>query len=372
MKILILSSSKLEKDPRILRQIRALKDDHDLITCGLSNSGIHGLTAEYPILFRPSKNQPFIKRVHNFLKMKAGMYENLTWDSEVIRTLDTHLYDCIIVNDPREMPLAVELQKGLSKQAKIYFDLHEWFIELDNHEYINKIFRTLIDKYYTKADEWSTVNIELAELYAERYSNKPKVVTNAGAFWDLQPSLIDTNQIKIVHHGILNPTRKLEEMIRLMDLLDDRFSLDLYLVGTDDSYLKELVTMANKAKVRFLPPVKYDDIVPTLNGYDIGLFILQEDVVSYKYALPNKLFEFIQGRLAVAISPNISMKKVVEKYKLGIVGDDFSAESLADKLNELSAGDINEMKNKSHSAASKLNDEIGIKLIKQIVSSFDN
>lgn len=371
MKILILSSSYLEKDPRILRQIKALIEDHELYTCGLSKSGIDGLSEEYPILFRPSKDQPFFTRMRNFLKMKLGKYDKLTWNVDVFNSLNCQAYDIIIVNDPREMPLAIELQKGLSHKAKIYFDLHEWFIELDDNESINKIFRTLINKYYNKADIWSTVNTELADLYAERFIDRPKVVTNAGKFWDLEPQAIISEKIKLVHHGVLNPTRKLEEMIRLMDLLDNRFTLDLYLVGTDQDYLKKLKSKSNTSKVRFLPPVKYNEIVPTLNKYDIGLFILQDDVTSYKYALPNKLFEFIQGRLAVAISPNISMKRLVEQYRVGIVGDDFSAESLAVKLNKLTTSDIVEMKTRSNFAAAKLNDKAGIGVIKQLISSLN-
>jgi len=371
MKILILSSSYLEKDPRILRQIKALIDDHDVYTCGLSKSGIDGLCEEYAILYRPSKDQPFFKRIRNFLKMKLGKYDKLTWNVNVFNTLNCQAYDIIIVNDPREMPLAIELQKGLSHTAKIYFDLHEWFIELDDNENINKIFRTLVDKYYHKADIWSTVNTELADLYDKRFNGRPKVVTNAGKFWDLEPHTVLSENIKLVHHGVLNPTRKLEEMIRLMDLLDNRFTLDLYLIGSDQEYLKKLISKSNKSKVRFLPPVKYDEIVPTLNKYDIGLFILQEDVTSYKYALPNKLFEFIQGRLAVAISPNISMKRLVEKFGVGIVGDDFTAESLAVKLNKLTISDIDEMKTKSNFAATKLNDTDGVRVIKQLISSLN-
>jgi hypothetical protein len=349
-----------------------LKDDNDLYTCGLSSSNVDGIITEYPILFRPSKKQSFYKRAKNYLRMKLGRYENLTWDTSVLKVLDCRSYDVIIVNDPREMPLAISLQRSNSTHSNIYFDLHEWYDQVDQNELVNRIFRTLTDKYFPLADETSTVNDEIADLYEKKYKIRPKVVSNAGKYFDIQPTLVIDDSVKMVHHGVLNASRKLEEMIILMNLLDGRFSLDLYLVGTDESYKNKLIGLADHNKVRFLPPVKFENIVPTLNGYDIGLFILQEDVESYKYALPNKLFEFIQGRLAVAISPNISMKKIVEKYDLGVVGDDFSAQALAGKLNELTISDINEMKSRSHFAATKLNEEEGIKTIKQIISSFQN
>jgi hypothetical protein len=348
-----------------------LKDEYQLFTCGLSPSNVDGVTEEHPILTRPSKKQATIIRAKNYLMMKLGQFENLTWDDSVFKKLDVKSYDIIIVNDPREMPLAAALNKSNSKNAKIYFDLHEWYDEVDKDELVNNIFRSLTDKYFPLADITSTVNDEIADLYEQKYGRRPTIVTNAGRYFDIMPTPVAQDKIKMVHHGVLNTSRKLEEMIRLMDHLDDRFSLDLYLVGADEVYKNKLVQISDTKKVRFLPPVKFDNIVPTLSRYDIGLFILQPDVESYKYALPNKLFEFIQGRLALAISPNISMKKIVERYGLGVVGDDFSAEALARKLNSLTADDINEMKSKSHATAAILNDEQGIKAIRQIISSFE-
>jgi len=367
-RILILSSSHLEKDPRILRQIEALKEDHQLYTCGLSASLKEGVYREYPILFRPSKNQSIVKRAKNYLRMKLSRYERLTWDESVFERLDTNTYDIIIANDPREMPLAIKLQESNSRHVKIYFDLHEWYDQVDQDEFVNKIFRSLTDKYFPLADITSTVNSEIADLYKKKYGKRPEVISNAGKYFDIQPKPSKDKTIRIVHHGVLNASRKLEEMIALMDMLDDRFALDLYLVGTDETYKAELEKLANSEKVRFLPPVEFDEIVPTLSKYDIGLFILQEDVESYKYALPNKLFEFIQARLAVAISPNIAMKNVVEKYEFGIVGSDFSAQSLAEQMNSLTLSRINDMKTKSHFAATKLNEDEGIGMIKKIIA----
>lgn len=367
--ILILSSSNLESDPRVLRQIRALKEFHSITTCGISNAGIDGLN-EKPLLYRPSKTQSFFTRLSNFAKMITGKTDQLTWNDSVKNQLDDSRYDVIIVNDPREMPLAVELQKGKSKNANIYFDLHEWYCEEKNNSIYNKVYRDLVDKYFHHANITSTVNDEISSFYQKRYDKAPVVIQNTGKYFENPPRDIDTNSIKIVHHGVLNRSRKLELMVSMMNHVEDRFTLDFYLVGTDKKYLSELKSLAkNLNNVRFNKPVAFDQIVPMLYNYDIGLFILDPLVESYKYALPNKLFEFIQARLVVAISPNPSMKSLVEKYDVGIVANDYTSKSMAQKLNNVSLEKLNHYKANADKAAKELNDDHGIETIRKIVTS---
>jgi glycosyltransferase involved in cell wall biosynthesis len=372
-KVLILSSSQLYNDPRILRQIRALRGNHVLYTCGLSASNMDGIEKEYPILFRPSKNQLIVKRAINFLKMKFRAYDNLTWDNSVLKELDYRSYNIIIVNDPREMPLALALQKGKSKKAKIYFDLHEWWIDVEPNHLINDMFLHLTDKYYHLADIHSTVCGPIAKEYSRRYRVKePYIIKNAGPYQKFDPTIVDNNKIKLVHHGTLNKARKLETMIDMFEYLDSRFELTFYLAGTDLIYKQELIKRASKYNaIQFLPPVKFEDIVPTLNQYDIGVYIMNAPNLNHEYALPNKMFEFIQARLALAISPNVAMKALVEEYENGIVSKDYSAKSFAKRLNNLTKEDIIDFKNKSDKAARVENDEAGILTIKKIIEELD-
>lgn len=365
--ILILSSSYLQKDPRVLRQIRALKDDYKIITCGITSSNIDGLK-EYPILFRPSKQNPFLRRVKNYIQIKSGNYNNLTWDRSVFKTLNKENFDLIIVNDPREMPLAVALHKE-KPACKIYFDSHEYYNHVDSNPLFNKMYSSLLAKYYNSADKTSTVNQEIAHLYEEQFGGECRVVKNAGPYKNLSVQDVDENTIKLVHHGVLNRDRKLEKMVDMINSLDDSYVMDFYLVGSDQSYLEQLKNrVKNKSKVQFKDPVPFDKLVDTLNKYDIGVFILDPKVKSYELALPNKIFEFIQARLAIAISPNIAMKNLVEKWENGIVADDYTGEDLVKKIMATSIEDLNRFKINSNRAALFENEEEGVKVIQEIIS----
>jgi hypothetical protein len=73
--------------------------------------------------------------------------------------------------------------------------------------------------------------------------------------------------------------------------------------------------------------------------------------------LPNKLFDFIQARLGIAIGPTPEMAEIVNHYENGVVADDFTPESLAAKMNELTHDDVIKFKLNSTRAAKDFNAE---------------
>ncbi|HEX9928894.1 MAG TPA: hypothetical protein VGB02_10195, partial [Pyrinomonadaceae bacterium] len=73
-----------------------------------------------------------------------------------------------------------------------------------------------------------------------------------------------------------------------------------------------------------------------------------------KYALPNKLFEFIQGRLAICVAPSPEMARIVKEFDLGIVAQDFSAENMAQAIKTLTTEKISHFKMQSAEHAYEL------------------
>ena len=215
-----------------------------------------------------------------------------------------------------------------------------------------------------------TVCQSIADAYEKDTGIKPEILTNAPYYENIQPRLSSSNSqiIRLIHHGGATTSRKLERMIQMMDYLDDRFELNLMLVESSRGYLKYLKKIANsKRNIRFCKPVKMLEIAQELNQYDIGIYILEPNSFNIKYALPNKLFEFIQARLAIAIAPSPEMKKIVNEYHLGIVANDFSPQSLANRLMELDFEKINFHKRKSNEIAHIMSAENNKKILLNIV-----
>jgi len=168
-------------------------------------------------------------------------------------------------------------------------------------------------------------------------------------------------------------SRNIEKMMDLADFLDNRFTLFFMLVPTSRDYYEYLKDYAkNKKNVIFRDPCAMQDISRNLNDFDIGVYMLTPNSFNKLNALPNKFFDFIQARLMVAIGPSPEMAKIVKKYNLDIVSDDFEPKTLANKLNRLKKEDTICYKNNSHIAAKELgaenNKEILISLVERLLT----
>jgi hypothetical protein len=140
--------------------------------------------------------------------------------------------------------------------------------------------------------------------------------------------------------------------------LDDRFTLDLMLMEAQTPYMRKLrAAAAADPRIRFRPAVPMQQIAATINEYDIGVFLLPPVNFNYRMALPNKFFEFVQARLAVAIGPSPEMARLVQHYGFGIVTDSFDPVDLARRLNALQPADIERMKQAADVASRELNAE---------------
>jgi glycosyltransferase involved in cell wall biosynthesis len=271
---------------------------------------------------------------------------------------NSHLYnkyDLVIIEDIEFLPLL-----ALNKQNyKIIFDMREYYpLQEENNIYFKIIEKQrrhwILKKFLKSCDILYTVSNGLARKYFTEYGVNVGILRSLPNRHDFSPELCDNEKIKMVHHGIANSNRKIEKMIYMMALLDDRFSLDLYLTG-DEKNINHIKNISiNYDRVKIFKPIAFIDIIKTINNYDIGLFYNEPTTFNLKHCLPNKLFEFIQARLAVAISPSPDMAEIVNQYQCGIVADEYSIESMANKLNKLSIDEIMTYKYNSHKAADEL------------------
>ena len=271
------------------------------------------------------------------------------------KSVKDRVYQYIIVHDPWLLPLAFKLKKS----AKIIFDAREYYPgEVEN----NFLWRILdrpekiriCRRYMPKCDSVMTVSKGIVDQYRADFGVQCELVRSAPYFYNCDVTLVSPKKIRMVHHGGANRDRKIENMIEMFSMLDDRFTLDFYLTGSP-SYKKELQKRASGLdRIRFLDPVPFNQILPMLQNYDIGLYLLEPTGFNTEYSLPNKFFEFIQARLMLAIGPSPDMASLLREYDCGIVADDFKPETMARALNALTPDVIMQKKISSDRAARDL------------------
>ncbi len=372
-KILIISFTILSKDIRVNRQIKLLKDKYVISTVGLKSSDDNNVTF-YPIDPIVYKSSAFFRRIKKAFLCKLKMYEKLYWGfygvDSLLSILSTKKFDLIIANDIESLPFALKISNG----AKLFFDAHEYAPrELEDRfiwRFFLKDFKVyLCKKYIRLCDRMITVSDGIAKEYYKDFNIKPDVITNASDYVDIKQSVVNSKFIKLIHHGGAMPSRKIELMIKMMDYLDKRFTLDLMLIPTSQAYFKKLKCLAkNNGRVRLIEPVPMDKIVKFINQYDIGTYILPPINLNHKYALPNKFFDFIQARLAVAIGPSPEMANIVKQYDLGIVAEDFRPEAMAKELNKLTKDKIDYYKCQSDKVAYELSSAGNLNKLENLIA----
>jgi hypothetical protein len=101
---------------------------------------------------------------------------------------------------------------------------------------------------------------------------------------------------RLVHHGGTNVQRQLGNMLKLMDKLDARFTLDFFLVPYNRAVYDQLRKDAEgNRRIRFQEPVQVDQISTMLNSYDLGIYMLPHAARNQELALPNKFLNLCRG-----------------------------------------------------------------------------
>ncbi len=368
-RVLILVFSDLQKDVRVNRQIRFLKEEYRVEVVGYSDPGIEGVV--YHPTSRPYGRR-IIDRIRKYAVPGLGLYEVYYWNPErrrLLASLASRTYDLVIANDIDTLPLALRLNA-----RKVLFDAHEYYPRQfeDRWEwrmFFQGYYNYLCRRYMKQAHRMTCVCQGIADEYRRVYGVHADVITNASDYADLRPGAIDCSRIRLIHHGSAMRTRKIENMIRLMRYTDTRFCLDLMLVPTENRYFCELQVMASGySNVRFTAPVPISEVTSAINKYDIGLYLLEPRSFNTRHALPNKFFDFIQARLAIAVGPSDEMSCIVQKYGLGVIANDFRPESLAATLNGLSTAQIKQYKESADRHARELSAERNHHRLLDIVS----
>lgn len=368
-RILIISFSDLRSDPRVRRQLFGLKESYDVTAVGLADPCIPGVNF-FPAIFAPVGVMTSLARA---LALKLHRFEQFYREKYALPDLRKKLkeqqFDLVIANDIDALPFALDVAKG----AKVFLDCHEYAPkEFEDQFRWRFFFRSykeyLCRNYLKRCDAVTTVCEGIAEEYLRKFGLRPPVVTNAADYVEIGPSRVAEERIRLIHHGGALPSRRIELMIKMVDYLDDRFTLTLMLTKNNPVYYQELLgQVSGNPRIDFREPVAFAEIVQEINQYDVGVYILEPNSFNNKYALPNKFFEFIQARLAVAIGPSPEMARLVKTHELGIVADDFEPHSLARLLNELTREKIEYYKQCTAEAAYELSSAGNRKKISKIV-----
>lgn len=357
--ILCVSFSDINRDARVLRQIEVLAEFGDVTTVAYGDKPA-GATDHLEV----DEGLPSLPQtLAGVALLTMHRYDQVELSApamrEVIRLVGDRKFDLVVANEGRSMGVAYHVAKG----APVLADMHEWAPEERAHV---RVWRLLVKpfifhqcaKYLPKMAGRLVVNDSIGKLYHDRFGVDLRTVRNTGPYRDVQPTEVEDGRIRLVHSGGAVPGRNIEALIESVHELPEKFTLDLYLVPARDGgkYLDTLrALIADNTRITLHPPVRPHELVDTLSAYDVGVFSLPPLTPNHRFMLPNKIFDFVQARLAVVFNSSPETDRLINEYDLGAIAPGFDAAAMRDTLAKLTEQDIRTFKQNSDKAAKVLN-----------------
>lgn len=233
------------------------------------------------------------------------------------------------------------------KKIPLVFDSHEIYSELpslSDRPKTKKVWKTLEKFLLPKIKYFYTVSNGYANWFKNEYNVNPVVIRNVPnrikfnesqdfVFFKLPEN--PNNEKILLYQGAINPSRGIDKMIEAFTYVKN---CQFWIAGDGpkkDEYLQLVKDLNLTHRIHFLgniPPKTLKTITPLA---DVGMSLEEDLGLSYRYALPNKLFDFIQSNVPVLATNLPEIMHTVLTYKIGKVIENHQPKHLAKKLEEL-------------------------------------
>jgi glycosyltransferase involved in cell wall biosynthesis len=234
--------------------------------------------------------------------------------------------DIVHCNDLNALPVGL-LIKCIGNNVKVIYDCHEYETEINGLIGIEKIVKKWFERLLILfSDKVITVSDSIASEYARLYNiPKPDLVLNCPAYIE-QPKTnifreklgIRPDQTIFLYQGGLSKGRGIELLLEAFSNLDSDHNV---LVCMGYGPLEALIRgKATECKTIFFHSAVSPNIVLNYtSAADYGISFIEDICLSYRYCLPNKMFEYLMAGLPVLVSNLYEMKRLVEIEGVGIV-----------------------------------------------------
>lgn len=217
----------------------------------------------------------------------------------------------------------------------LVFDSHELFSEvpeLENKPVSKYVWKLLENWIIPKLKNVITVSPGIRDYYEKNYGITAEVIRNVPIEKRTSDKKLDitSRKQKIAwYQGAVNIGRGLELMIDTISLLNDHI---LVVAGDGDvlEQLEEKVLASElENKVKFLGKLSPEELKQLIPNASVGLSLEEDLGLNYRFALPNKLFDYIHAHVPVIVSNLPDMSSIVNEFSIGEVLEDRNPKELS-------------------------------------------
>jgi glycosyltransferase involved in cell wall biosynthesis len=391
---LIISLTPVTDEPRVRRQVKALHDAGWRVSVAglggrqpapgfwrrieIAHEGL-GLGLRHSLWSSANKylsrfSQSAAERAYWSAVNYEGIYQHLAY-------VDPGDYDLVLCHDWFTAPIAARLGAKLGVPFSV--DVHEYargqYLSHGPHRWRERPWcHALQRRFLPRAGGLTTICDGIADLLQEEYAlaERPSVVRSVAQREEL-PLRETGERINVIYHGLLAPTRGLEQTIASVPLWRPEFRLVIR-GGSDAAYVAALREHADRVgvgdRVTIEGPVPASKMIERANAdADIGFFVQPDLSPQKRFTLPNKFFEYVTAGLALCVSDLPEMARLVHEHELGQLVPDASPDAIAEAINSLDRAAIDRYKRNSLEAAKvldwNLEKEVMLGLYDRLVST---
>ena len=270
--------------------------------------------------------------------------------------------DVYHAHDLDTLPAAAALAARFG--GRLVYDSHELFVDMLDPgpdaaalPYASRLKQTLTRNNYARlerrlirrADAVITVGEAIAGELAARYGiPRPAVVLNTPPYQDMRGGSRDLRERLglgpdarlILFQGGVFPRRGQIETVRSLTLLPETWRL-VYLgfnLGTYQGPIRaEIARLGLAARVHLLDALPADQLLAATASADVGLLLLAGHTLQDRYAMPNKLFEYLMAGLPFVASDWPEIGRVAQETGGGALIHSLTPEAIAAGIREILA-----------------------------------
>ncbi len=326
-KVIVLVTNDLSHDQRVAKTCAWFMERGDEVTLvGFIKKNSQPLSSPYSS-YRLSN--PFQRGVFFYAWVQLRLFFFLI----------QHQADVVWCNDLDTLLPAAWLKRF--KRYQLIYDAHECFTEsvgLVNARNKRRIWLKIEQYCLPRVDHCITVSQGIQSYYQNRYPQRFHVMRNLPDL-DVVPAEMSKpesweRQKILFYHGVFNPHRGLDELMEAMTLMNN-VRLILVGYGEHEVVLKDKVnTLGIGDKVHFMGAMSYPNILGLLRHVDLGIALEKPIGESFKWSLPNKIFDYARMGVPFLTLGNPEVKKIMDVYSMGWVVDSLEMQSLASNIQQ--------------------------------------
>lgn len=332
--VLFAMTGNLHWNSRALRQVEALAE------AGRSVRVLHLVRPERGLgerdpprgvrvrdLRRPRGSGPrFFWRVHRTFREAASHFAARAYHAS-----DLYVLPALAEAASGTSPASTRSEsEPAGREPSLTFDsreLYPYVASTSGRPWVRWFWKAVQHRYLPRTDAVFTVSASIAEHLAERYAiPDPILVPNAPPRTKVEPAgrlramagLAEDVPV-VLHQGSMQKDRGCDRLVRAAEQLE-RGAIVFLGDGPERGRLEDTVRARGLPDtVRFVDRVPPAELLPLTADADVGVSLLGDTCLNHRYALPNKLFEYLTAEVPVVVSDLPEMGGLVKRFDVGRV-----------------------------------------------------